>query len=150
MRVTQLPAISVSTTAPSGITTGPSGKPKFSATMRTSAMLVPPVCVRRVSRRAATGSSRRAGLARRAEHAKDRGMPLDVQRFASALVRDASDAIVYADKEGVIRFWNAGAARIFGFSEAEAMGQSLDLIIPETLRARHWTGFDKTMETGES
>jgi len=77
-------------------------------------------------------------------------MPLDVQRFASALVRDASDAIVYADKEGVIRFWNAGAARIFGFSEAEAMGQSLDLIIPETLRARHWTGFDKTMETGES
>ena len=77
-------------------------------------------------------------------------MALDVQRFAAALVRDASDAIIYADKEGVIRFWNAGATRIFGFSEAEAMGQSLDLIIPESLRARHWTGFDKTMETGES
>ena len=77
-------------------------------------------------------------------------MPLDVQRFASVLVRDAADAIIYADKEGVIRFWNAGATRIFGFGEAEAMGQSLDLIIPENLRARHWTGFDKTMETGES
>ena len=77
-------------------------------------------------------------------------MALDVQRFSAALVRDASDAIVFADKEGVIRFWNAGATRIFGFSEADALGQSLDLIIPENLRERHWKGFDKTMETGES
>ncbi len=77
-------------------------------------------------------------------------MAFDLQRFACALVRDASDAIIYADKEGVIRFWNAGATRIFGFSEAEAMGQSLDLIIPENLRERHEKGFEKTMATGES
>ncbi len=68
----------------------------------------------------------------------------------TALAAQTPDAIVYADAAGKIRFWNAGAARIFGFSEAEAIGQSLDLIIPERLRARHWEGFERTMATGES
>ena len=58
--------------------------------------------------------------------------------------------VVYADAEGVIRFWNRGATRIFGFAEAEAIGQSLDIIIPERLRARHWKGFRATMQTGQS
>ena len=66
------------------------------------------------------------------------------------IVRAAADAIVYADAGGVIRFWNAGAERIFGYAEAEALGQSLDLIIPERLRARHWEGFRKVMQTGQS
>jgi PAS domain S-box-containing protein len=66
------------------------------------------------------------------------------------LVRQAADAIVYADAGGAIRFWNEAAARIFGFTEAEAIGQSLDLIIPESLRQRHWQGFEHTMRTGES
>jgi PAS domain S-box-containing protein len=61
-----------------------------------------------------------------------------------------SDAIVYADTEGVIRVWSRGATRIFGFAEAEAVGRSLDLIIPENLRARHWQGFRATMRTGQS
>jgi PAS domain S-box-containing protein len=77
-------------------------------------------------------------------------MTLGEADFASALVRHAADAIVYADAKGVIRFWNDAATRIFGFAASEAIGQSLDLIIPENLRKRHWDGFDQTMRTGES
>jgi len=70
--------------------------------------------------------------------------------FYRALVARAADAIIVADADGIIRLWNEGAARIFGFAAAEALGQSLDLIIPEGLRARHWAGFNQTMATGES
>ena len=70
--------------------------------------------------------------------------------FATTLVRHAADAIVYADAGGQIRYWNDAAARIFGFTAAEAIGQSLDLIIPENLRQRHWQGFGQTMRTGKS
>ena len=68
----------------------------------------------------------------------------------NALLAGVSDAIVATDREGHIIFWNPGAERIFGFTAAEAGGQSLDLIIPENLRARHWSGFRHTMATGES
>jgi PAS domain S-box-containing protein len=70
--------------------------------------------------------------------------------LAHAVLSTKSDALIAADKTGVITFWNPGATRIFGFSEAEAIGQSLDIIIPERLRQRHWDGYDKTMATGES
>jgi PAS domain S-box-containing protein len=70
--------------------------------------------------------------------------------LGAALLGGASDAIVATDREGRITFWNPGAERMFGFSAAEADGQSLDLIIPENLRARHWSGFRHTMATGES
>lgn len=66
------------------------------------------------------------------------------------IMRTAPDAILYADAEGLIRLWNQGAERLFGFSEAEAVGQSLDLIIPENLRQRHWDGYYKVMKTGQS
>lgn len=66
--------------------------------------------------------------------------------FLDRLVRECPDAIVYADAGGVIRFWNASAARIFGYDEAEALGASLDLIIPERLRARHWLGYGEVMQ----
>ena len=69
---------------------------------------------------------------------------------ARAILAGAADAIVTSDREGVIRVWNAGAERIFGFSEGEAIGQSLDIIIPERLRARHWAGYGEVMRTGES
>jgi PAS domain S-box-containing protein len=59
-----------------------------------------------------------------------------------------ADGVIYADADGLIRFWNAGAERIFGFKETEALGQSLDLIIPESLRRRHWAGYHRTMQTG--
>jgi PAS domain S-box-containing protein len=67
-----------------------------------------------------------------------------------ALLQTSSDAIVVSDAEGRIVFWNPGATRIFGFDAVEAVGQSLDLIIPEKLRARHWQGYRHVMATGHS
>lgn len=66
------------------------------------------------------------------------------------IVADVADALVYADRQGVIRAWNAQAEAVFGFSAEEALGQSLDLIIPERYRAAHWTGFDRAMERGHT
>lgn len=60
------------------------------------------------------------------------------------------DAVVYADAEGKIRFWNQSATRIFGYDAAEALGQTLDLIVPERQRARHWEGYDRVMAGGAS
>ena len=77
-------------------------------------------------------------------------MELYPAHFAERLVSGMSDAIVYADAEGVIRVWNRGATRVFGFAEAEAVGRSLDIIIPENLRERHWQGYRATMRTGQS
>jgi PAS domain S-box-containing protein len=77
-------------------------------------------------------------------------MSLDVERFAVRLMGSMPDAVIYADADGLIRFWNNGAERIFGFDEAEALGQSLDIIVPENLRHRHWEGYNKTMRTGET
>jgi len=64
-----------------------------------------------------------------------------------ALLQTSSDAIVVSDTEGRFVFWNPGATRIFGFDAVEAVGQSLDLIIPEKLRARHWQGYRHVMAT---
>lgn len=66
------------------------------------------------------------------------------------LVAAVGDAIVVTDASGAITMWNPAAERIFGFHEDEALGRSLDLIIPERLRARHWDGFHKTMRTGQT
>lgn len=66
------------------------------------------------------------------------------------LVARAGDAIVVSDARGTITVWNRAAERIFGFDEAEALGQSLDLITPERHRQRHWSGYEKTMRTGET
>jgi PAS domain S-box-containing protein len=74
----------------------------------------------------------------------------DVDRFYRTLAREAPDAIVYADAAGLIAFWNKSAERIFGFSEAEAVGKSLDIIIPENLQKRHWDGFAETVRTGKT
>jgi PAS domain S-box-containing protein len=77
-------------------------------------------------------------------------MEPDIDRFYRTLVRDTPDAIIYADASGLIAFWNKGAQRIFGFTEAEALGKSLDIIIPESLRRRHWSGFGQTVRSGKS
>jgi PAS domain S-box-containing protein len=66
------------------------------------------------------------------------------------LVEAVGDAIVVCDASGAITLWNPAAERMFGFSQSEAMGQSLDLIIPERQRQRHWDGYNKTMETGQT
>lgn len=80
----------------------------------------------------------------------DNTAPTDIGRFSRTLVREAPDAIIYADADGIIRFWNRGAERVFGFAEAEALGQSLDIIVPESLRARHWAGYTATMQSGST
>jgi PAS domain S-box-containing protein len=70
--------------------------------------------------------------------------------LARAILGTASDAIIAADRDGVITSWNPGAERIFGHPAVEAVGRSLDLIIPERLRAAHWRGFAEVMRTGRS
>ena len=70
--------------------------------------------------------------------------------FAAALLRAMPDALIYADASGTIRHWNAAAERMFGFTAGEALGQRLDIIIPESLRRRHWDGYERTMHTGHS
>jgi PAS domain S-box-containing protein len=65
--------------------------------------------------------------------------------FLERLATDGPDALVYADREGKIRFWNRSATRIFGFAADEALGRTLDLIVPEAQRARHWEGYDRVM-----
>jgi PAS domain S-box-containing protein len=69
---------------------------------------------------------------------------LDIRAFLEA----AADAIIAAGANGKIVFWNSAAARIFGFTADEALGQSLDLVIPERFRARHWEGYRQVMATG--
>jgi|SRR5699024_1468870 len=68
----------------------------------------------------------------------------------SRIIDNADDAIVFADADGIIRLWNAAAERMFGYSPDEACGQSLDLIIPEKHRRRHWQGYHRVMQTGET
>ncbi len=70
--------------------------------------------------------------------------------IAESLLRTRSEAIIAADRAGTICFWNPGAERIFGYAAAEAIGHSLDLIIPERLRERHWQGYRVTMANGKS
>ena len=75
--------------------------------------------------------------------------PLDPELLA-ALVHELADALVISDTEGTIVFWNRAAERTFGWTAEEAVGQSLDLIIPERQRARHWEGYRTVMATGET
>jgi PAS domain S-box-containing protein len=70
--------------------------------------------------------------------------------IAGSLLHTRSDAIIAADSDGIIRFWNPGAERIFGHAAADAIGHSLDIIIPERLRERHWRGYRGTIATGNS
>ncbi|WP_129127368.1 PAS domain-containing protein [Geomonas oryzae] len=72
------------------------------------------------------------------------------QELYRQLVQNCNDAIIFSDREGVIRLWNKGAEEMLGFSAEEAIGQSLDIFIPENQRARHWEGYFRVMETGST
>jgi PAS domain S-box-containing protein len=65
-----------------------------------------------------------------------------------AIVASLADAVIFADARGIIRVWNEAAHAVFGFSAEEALGRNLDLIIPERLRAAHWAGFDRALQSG--
>jgi PAS domain S-box-containing protein len=68
----------------------------------------------------------------------------------AALVSAIGDALVVSDVEGKVIVWNGGAERLFGWSAQEALGQRMDMIVPERLRQRHWDGYDKSMQTGQT
>jgi PAS domain S-box-containing protein len=71
-------------------------------------------------------------------------------KLALEVVRSTPDAIILADVDGLVRLWNAGAERMFGYSADEVLGQSLDLIIPERLRHRHWDAYHAAMAAGQT
>jgi PAS domain S-box-containing protein len=66
------------------------------------------------------------------------------------IIEATHEAIMFADRQGRIRLWNAGCQRLFGFSKAQANGESLDIIIPEHLRKAHWKGFFEAVERGDT
>lgn len=70
--------------------------------------------------------------------------------LCAAIVAGSPDAVIFADCEGIIRLWNDSAALLFGHSREDAVGRSLDLIIPENLRGRHWEGYREVIRTGTS
>ena len=72
----------------------------------------------------------------------------DVSSLAERIIDQIADAVIYADRAGTIQRWNQGAAALFGYSAAEALGQNLDLIIPKHLRTPHWRGFEAAMTSG--
>ena len=71
--------------------------------------------------------------------------PYSLDWLCRRIVAEAGDAIIFADRDGIIRLWNQGAERIFGYGAEEAVGQPLDLIIPENLRERHNQGYRRVM-----
>ena len=73
---------------------------------------------------------------------------MELVNLAQRLVEAASDAIIFADRGGVIRLWNPGAEVLFGYSAEEAVGQTLDLIVPAPFRDAHWAGYHGAIETG--
>lgn len=72
-------------------------------------------------------------------------LPYDL---AARILDGSPDAVMVCDRTGVVRYWNPAAERVFGFRGAEAVGSSMDFIIPDRLRARHWAGWDAAMTTG--
>lgn len=73
-----------------------------------------------------------------------------MENLVKQMVKCASDAILISDLQGIIRYWNSGAEQMFGYTAADAVGQSLDLFIPENLRGRHWEGYHRVMASGET
>ncbi len=76
----------------------------------------------------------------------------DMQSFDlhAAILQQSADAIIFADPVGLIRLWNGAAERLFGIAAGDAIGKSLDIIIPERLRAPHWRGYNAAMQAGRT
>lgn len=73
-----------------------------------------------------------------------------VTPLGDLIIEQTAEAVIYSNRDGVIERWNAAATAMFGFDSGEALGQSLDLIIPERLRAAHWRGFEAAMSSGKT
>lgn len=78
-------------------------------------------------------------------------MPENIsEQLAASILKSIHEAVVYADLKGVIQYWNQGSETVFGFSAEDAVGQSLDIIIPEKMRKAHWEGYDKAIAHGDT
>jgi PAS domain S-box-containing protein len=75
--------------------------------------------------------------------------PTEPPSLSQALIEQLADAVIFADREGLIQLWNAGAEAVFGYRADQVLGQRLDVIIPERLRLAHWGAFDAAVDTGE-
>lgn len=75
---------------------------------------------------------------------------VDFDTIAARLVTETEEAIIYATRDGIIRLWNGGSEKLFGYTAGEALGKSLDIIIPEKHRKAHWDGWDRVMESDET
>ena len=74
----------------------------------------------------------------------------DTGMIYQQIIENSQDAILFADRDGIVNLWNSGAEAIFGYKAEEIQGKNLDLIIPEKLRQRHWDGYQGVMKTGET
>ncbi len=74
----------------------------------------------------------------------------DNNELARWIIEQSPDGVIFASPDGNIRLWNDAAARMFGFSADDALGQNLDIIIPEPFREAHWKGFERAIEAGET
>jgi nitric oxide dioxygenase len=83
-------------------------------------------------------------------HIARAGAGFSREQIGDGILDSAAEAVIASDRDGQIVLWNSGAERVFGFTEAEALGQSLDIIIPEPFRARHWEGYTETVASGRS
>ena len=79
-----------------------------------------------------------------------RDLDMPERELFQAIVDQSPDAIIFADRHGTVRLWNRGAEAIFGYSAAEILGNSLDVIIPERLRSAHWEGFRRAIDSGQT
>ncbi len=77
-------------------------------------------------------------------------IPENHDSLCRRIVESSPDAVVFSDQDGIITLWNAGAEAIFGYSAEEAVGETLDIIVPEKMRERHWEGYFRVMKTGET
>ncbi len=75
---------------------------------------------------------------------------MDTAEICRRIVEATSDAVIFADRNGLIRLWNRGAELLFGHTAREAVGESLDIIIPERLRRAHWEAFDRSLQSGRT
>ncbi|WP_137285735.1 PAS domain-containing protein [Halorussus salinisoli] len=78
------------------------------------------------------------------------GLSADRQWLCERIVEQAGEAVMFADADGVIRLWNEAAEEIFGYSRTEAVGETLDVIVPEKFRDAHWRGYDEALDAGET
>jgi PAS domain S-box-containing protein len=76
-------------------------------------------------------------------------LPVDRQWLCGRIVEEAGEAVTFADTDGVIRLWNDAAEEIFGYTAEEAVGERLDIIVPEEFREAHWRGYDEALDASE-